>query len=241
MGASHIDGIIADQVNALNRDRRDLTLLEAGCGSASYFHFANVSRTVGIDTDPGQLEHNQALHEKILGDLQTYALHPNAFDIVVCWDVIEHLSRPRDALHNMFNCLKPGGVLVLGFPNLWSFKGLATKLTPYRCHELFYRCMKYRGRHFPTYLRVAVLPDRVIAYAQENGFQVIFKKLHEGGVTRRFKERFWPGRVLLSLSDLIVRLFSLGHCQSLYLDNCALILLKTVTGGQGPNQPAKID
>jgi SAM-dependent methyltransferase len=230
MGASNLEDIISDQVNDLLRDRYDLKLLEAGCGSASYFRFRHLGRTIGIDISPEQLEHNEVLQEKIQGDLQTYPLPGNAFDIVVCWDVIEHLSRPRDALLNMFRSLRPGGVLVLGFPNLLSFKGLATKITPYWFHEVFYRWMKYKTRHFPTYLRLSILPNRVIDFAQQNGFEVAFHRLLEGGVTTRFKQRFWFVRTLFAALDAGVRAISFGRCQSLYLDNCALILKKRAPG-----------
>jgi SAM-dependent methyltransferase len=227
MGASSLEDIISDQVNDLLRGRCDLKLLEAGCGSASYFRFTNLGRTTGIDISPDQLDQNEVLQEKILGDLQTYPLPENAFDIVVCWDVIEHLSRPRDALLNMFRSVTPGGVLVLGFPNLLSFKGVVTKLTPHWFHELFYRWMKYKSRHFPTFLRLSILPNRVIEYALQNGFQVIFHKLLEGGVTTTFKQRFWLIRTLFAGVDAVARAISFGRCQSLYLDNCALVLKKT--------------
>lgn len=226
MGASHLEDFISDQVNDLLRESRDLKLLEAGCGSASHFKFANLSRLVGIDISLEQLELNQVLQEKIQGDLQTYPLPPDAFDIVVCWDVIEHLPEPRRALANMFKSVKPGGMVVLGFPNLLSYKGLATKFTPFWFHELFYRWMKYKTRHFPTYLRLAILPRKVVRFAQENGFSVIFDQILEGGVTKRFKQRLWIVRALLGVADAVVRAVSLGKCQSLCLDTCALILRK---------------
>lgn len=230
MGASRLEDLISDQVNGLLRGSHDLKLLEAGCGSASHFKFANLSSVVGIDISPEQLELNRVLQEKIQGDLQTYPLPHDAFDIVVCWDVIEHLPEPRAALANMFKSAKPGGVVVLGFPNLLSFKGLVTKFTPFWFHELFYRWMKYKTRHFPTYLRPAILPKRVVNFAQENGFSVVFNQVLEGGVTKKFKQRFWIVRVLLATADVVVRAVSFGRCQSLCLDTCALILRKNTIG-----------
>lgn len=229
MGASQLEDLISDRVNDLLREGLGLKLLEAGCGSASHFKFANLGRMVGIDIAPEQLEVNQTVQEKILGDLQTYPLPANTFDIVVCWDVIEHLSAPREALRNLFKCVKPGGVVVLGFPNILSFKGLATKFTPFWFHELFYRWMKYKSRHFPTYLRLAILPNNVVKFAQRNGFSVIFNQALEGGVTLRFKQRFWLVRALLGFTDAIIWVVSFGKCHSLCLDNCALLLRKNST------------
>ena len=237
MGASNLNHLISEYTNLLLQDRSNLKLLEAGCGSASYFRFANVCHRTGIDISPEQLERNQIMHEKILGDLQTYPLPAGEFDIVVCWNVIEHLSRPREALLNMFRTLKPGAVLVLGFPNLLSFKGLVTKLTPHWFHKLFYRRMKYRFRPFPTYLRLAVLPNRVIKYAQVHGLQVVFQSLHEGGVTQRFKQSVLLARAFFAAVDAVLRVFTFGKCQSLYLDNCALVLQKRCN----PKPSAKVD
>lgn len=227
MGASNLEGIISDTARSLLQGRQNLVLLEAGCGSASYFQFASVARSVGIDISREQLDRNTAVQEKILGDLQTYPLPADAFDIAVCWDVVEHLPRPREALMNLFNSIKPGGVLILGFPNLFSFKGLVTKCTPFWFHELFYRTMRYRGPHFPTYLRCAILPNRVLGFARRRGFEAAFQRFVEGGVTKRFKQRYPVLGAALLFLDWVAKMAFLGKRNSLFLDNCAFIFVKT--------------
>jgi 2-polyprenyl-3-methyl-5-hydroxy-6-metoxy-1,4-benzoquinol methylase len=102
---------------------------------------------------------------------------------VVCWDVIEHWLRPGDAILNVFQSMKPGGVLVLGFPNLLSFNGVPTKPTPHWLHQHFYRWMKYKSRPFPTYLRLAMLPERAVTFAQTNGLTVVVDQLRECAAT----------------------------------------------------------
>ncbi len=226
MDKGEITDRISAVANQLLRDRHDKAVLEAGCGSASYFHFEDVGRFVGIDIDADQLAKNTALRERVLGDLETYPLPTAEFDIVVCWDVIEHLARPRDALRNMFGAVKPGGLLILGFPNLLSFKGLVTKATPFRFHEAFYRYMKYTARHFPTYLRLVILPDRVTALAAEHDFSVVHRTLYEGAVTQRFLKRFGAVKGIFTATDAVWRLVTAGRYNSLFLDNCALVLQK---------------
>jgi len=221
---------ISDTVNRLLEGRSNINLLEAGCGSASYFNFAPTVRSVGIDISAAQLERNTVLHEKIQGDLETYPLPRNQFDIVVCWDVIEHLSHPRKALLNMFEATKPGGFVILGFPNLASFKGLATKFTPFWFHKLSYAFMKYKSTPFKTYLRFAILPGEVANFARANGFSVIYSKLLEGGMTRRVRERFWICKIGFATMNLAARIATLGSCQSLYFDSCAFVLQKNGAG-----------
>jgi SAM-dependent methyltransferase len=217
---------ISAKANSLLVGKARIKLLEAGCGSASHFKFQPEVKSVGIDISQEQLDRNRAIQEQILGDLQTYPLPREEFDIVVCWDVIEHLSRPRDALKNMFAATKPEGLLILGFPNLGSFKGIVTKYTPFWFHELFYRFMKYSSRPFKTYLRWAILPRNVRRFAENNGCSVVYCRLVEGGVTRKVRERLWPIHAFLTCGDFVARVLSFGRIPSLTLDGCALILQK---------------
>jgi SAM-dependent methyltransferase len=225
-GTQSLHDLISDRASELIQGTSDIALLEAGCGMASYFEFPNVVRSAGIDISKEQLDANTMVQERILGDIQTYPLPKEAFDVVVCWNVIEHLPRPQDALRNLFNAVKMNGLLILGFPNILSFKGIATKITPFWFHEIFYRMMKYESRHFPTYLRLAILPGRVITFAQEGGFTVAFGTLVEGGVTKRFRNRFRFVDFVFAAATVTAHVVSLGKCPSLYLDNCALILKK---------------
>jgi len=86
--------------------------------------------------------------------------------------------------------------------------------------------MKYQSHPFRTYLRFAVLPERVMMFAQENGLQVVYHRLIEGDMTRHFRERLLLARALFALIDLAARIVSLGGIQSFHLDSCALILRK---------------
>ncbi len=76
-------------------------VLEAGCGSLSHFDFSDQTYVVGIDISAEQLEKNPMLHERILGDIETYEFSPNEFDIIVCWYVFEHLPHPEQALRRL--------------------------------------------------------------------------------------------------------------------------------------------
>jgi len=140
------------------------------------------------------LRRNAHLDEKILGDIQTYRWPVPRFDAVVCGDVPEHLPRPTAALDNLFDAVKPGGIVVLAFPNLYSLKGLVTKLTPFFVHVWFYRLT---GDHrpldefdqFPTYLRTSMVPTRVLRRGQERGFSVVYFRLYEGPVQTDLRRR----------------------------------------------------
>ena len=42
---------------------------------------------------------------------------PNRFDLILCQQVLEHLTKPELALHNMVKMLKPKGIIVLTIPD----------------------------------------------------------------------------------------------------------------------------
>jgi SAM-dependent methyltransferase len=142
---------------------RPVQLLEAGCGSASNLRFGDNVRVVGIDISEKQLERNTMLDEKIPGDIQYYEFRPESFDVIICWDVLEHLPHPRLALRQFARAIKPGGIVILKLPNVLSIKGLVTKFFPHWLHVLAYRYFygdKNAGKEdtapFKTYLRFAI-------------------------------------------------------------------------------------
>jgi SAM-dependent methyltransferase len=224
--ASKIAPRMLDRVEELLRGRQSITVLEAGCGARSYFRFSGSVELHGIDISQEELDKNRDVQHKMLGDIQTYPLPASRYDVVVCWDVIEHLSRPQDALRNMFRSVKPRGLILLGFPNLMSFKGLVTKATPMGFHRLVYRFLGMRSRPFKTYLRRDIIPQRVIQLAVSCGFVTEFFDLEEGAVQKRICKHLWPVVALFYLTNVCIQLLSLGRAPSLWLDYCTVIFRK---------------
>ena len=217
---------IGEMANSLLQGKSSINLLEAGCGSASHFKFKAEVHAVGIDISRQQLDRNSALHEKILGDVQDYPLPKEEFDVAVCWMVLEHLPRPKEALLNLFASVKPGGLLILGIPNVFSFKGIVTKITPFWVHRLFYQFIGNKRRPFPTRLRVAILPEKISRLAEDNGFSIEFCKLEEGWVPRKVRRRFRFADVAFRVQNSVAQVISFGKWQSLLLDDCAMMLRK---------------
>jgi len=223
---AELEEAVCEIANSLLDGKGQIKLLEAGCGSMSHVKFDAEVHAVGIDISKQQLEQNSAVREKILGDIQDYPLPKEEFDVVVCWMVLEHLQRPKEALLNMFGSVKPRGLVILGFPNFLSFKGIVTKITPFWFHRLFYQFMRYKSRPFPTYFRVAILPNKVRQLAEDNGFSVAFCEIVEGGVVQKVRSRFWFMDAAFRVLDSVVQAVSFGKAQSLLLDKCAVILRK---------------
>jgi 2-polyprenyl-3-methyl-5-hydroxy-6-metoxy-1,4-benzoquinol methylase len=187
---------------------------------------------VGIDIEQRQLDRSTALDEKILGDLQTFAISAPGFDLVLCWDVIEHLPEPVKALERMTAALNPGGALVLAFPNLWSLKGLVTKFTPYAVHAFFYRFVGGDKRRrdewdqLPTFFRASIAPPRLRAWAAQHGFEVVYDELYEGPVQAALRSRSRWLDLSFAALGLVSRMLSLGQLD-LGLSDCVLVLRRS--------------
>lgn len=198
-GVSMTDNVQV-HIDSLRSQRPVLKILEAGCGSASHFDFGQYSLISGIDISRKQLERNRALHEKICGDLQDCDLPSNSYDVIVCWDVLEHLARPELALSTFAKCVRRGGLIIIGVPNLWSFEGLLTKFTPNAFHvwllgTIFGAASKEAVREnqgpFPTYLRRAISPGALKRYAESRQYRVGYATTYDRGRIELLRKGSW--------------------------------------------------
>jgi 2-polyprenyl-3-methyl-5-hydroxy-6-metoxy-1,4-benzoquinol methylase len=101
------------------------SVLEVGCATG-YFTKAMVERgckVVGIEIDPDAAARAQEWAERVVvGDIDGGEVwdqvDDEAFDVVLCGDVLEHLRDPLGALRAAVRKLKPDGVVVASFPNV---------------------------------------------------------------------------------------------------------------------------
>lgn len=207
-------------VRRLTRDVTPVRVLEAGCGEyPSPIGLEEVeSFIVGIDVSQRQLDRNGWAHEKIHADLETYELPAAQFDVVVTWDVLEHLVKPDRVLTKLLLAVKPGGVLVVKVPNVLSAKGLITKLTPYRFHVWVYKhVFGYRnpGKDdrppFKTFLKRAIAPGGLLRFAREHGLPVEMFAAYEADKQANVRVRYHvTGRIWRVIRGIMTTL-SLGR------------------------------
>ena len=176
--------------------RKNTRIYEAGGGSTSFIqlNFLEDARITVVDIDEVQLKNNHYAEHKILGDIQTHAFPPNSFELIVCYNVIEHLTAPDQAIAQFFEALSPGGLLVIGAPNPNSFSGWVTRLTPHWFHVWYYRFIlgdRLAGQPghvpFPTVFHPLVTPGKLIDFSQNLGFRVIHFQEYEGEQYERIK------------------------------------------------------
>jgi SAM-dependent methyltransferase len=106
-------------------------VLDAGCGCGHALselreRFAPEA-LAGIDSDPALAEEARRAHPDAdvrTGDVRKLEFADGAFDLVLCHQLLHHVSAPEEALAELHRVLAPGGVLLLtescaSFLRLW--------------------------------------------------------------------------------------------------------------------------
>jgi SAM-dependent methyltransferase len=111
-------------MNTLPQDGAGKSLLDVGCGDG-YLGAIFAERgynVTGLERRGGYSDQFPASVRLIETDLEG-GLPPlgEAYDYVLCADILEHLRRPEDLLMQLRTVLKPGGVLVASLPNSGNF------------------------------------------------------------------------------------------------------------------------
>lgn len=115
-----------------------LRILEIGCGAGLLgFELAHSAKIViGIDISHFVLDFANRVKEYIhcdnvffqQGDAEHLAFDDNSFDVVVCSEVLEHLTAPQRTLTEMRRVLKKDGAVVLTTPCALSFSDACMNL-----------------------------------------------------------------------------------------------------------------
>ncbi len=104
--------------------RADDPVLEVGCGAGNVIERASSGRLFGVDLSTSILtkaKRQLGLQVYLFqGDAQNLPCRSEAFQHVICSEVLEHLLDPSVAIAEMERVLKPGGSAVISIPNeLW--------------------------------------------------------------------------------------------------------------------------
>ncbi len=113
-------------------------VLDAGCGvgyGCEILAEGGASRVVGLDIATeaieGAIVRAGSIAEFVLGDLEQLPFTTGSFDVVVCFEVIEHLRRRELALDELRRVLRPEGVLIVSSPN----RNVYLPGNPHHVHE----------------------------------------------------------------------------------------------------------
>jgi SAM-dependent methyltransferase len=163
---------LAYKVNLTRNDPRVLrarSILDVGCGDGYILDHLEKRdhRLCGVDVSPDGVAKAAAKgFDARVVDLENEPLPfaSGSFDVVLCYDVLEHLFSPERVLSEIYRVVSPGGFALLGVPNTLNlFNRLAflrgdyvdVTDTSHRSGELFSNHIRlFSRRLFERFLRL---------------------------------------------------------------------------------------
>jgi SAM-dependent methyltransferase len=166
------------------RPEAPLEVLEAGCGRQWPLRLGDLRfRLTGIDLDDAALEHRRNVQRDLdvarVGDLLTIDLPAEQYDVIYCAFVLEHVADATRVLDNFVRWLRPGGLIVVQFPDRDSAFGFLTRHSPFWVHVAYHRWVLGRreaGRPgqapYPTVYDPSLGRDRLRRYCERAGLRI---------------------------------------------------------------------
>jgi ubiquinone/menaquinone biosynthesis C-methylase UbiE len=107
---------------------RDCRVLDAACGEGygtELLAAAGARSATGVDIDEGTVAHARSRHPGphfLVGDVRELPCEDDAFDLVVCFETIEHVPNPESALSELQRVTAPDGLLIVSTPNKHQYR-----------------------------------------------------------------------------------------------------------------------
>jgi SAM-dependent methyltransferase len=116
-------------------------VLDAGCGTgygAAILAAAGARRYVGVDVSSEAIERARAAYaelehvEWLVADARSLPFEEASFDVVTCFETIEHVDDQAGVVRECARVLRPGGMLLISSPNRDEYP----PGNPFHVHEL---------------------------------------------------------------------------------------------------------
>jgi ubiquinone/menaquinone biosynthesis C-methylase UbiE len=110
-------------------------VLDDGCGKGEWLDYLKEGTlAVGIDIEPTNIDEARALfaktHQFLVADARYLPFRGNSFDLILCRDVLEHVTDKARALTELARTLQEGGTVLISTTNLLSPIMLLDSLLP---------------------------------------------------------------------------------------------------------------
>jgi ubiquinone/menaquinone biosynthesis C-methylase UbiE len=198
---------------AASRSGAPINVLDVGCGSGNVLDglSRDAVRVFGLDMVPEMVrqaaEHHPA-DRFLVADAVQLPVRRETIDVATCLGLLEYLNQPQEALRVIWHALRPGGIVIVSFPNkkslfrTWSHWETSAERTLLRCRDwLAGRLPADSGR--PGYSHTQWSVESAKKLLEGAGFQVEAVRLQTFGLwgwIGRTRPALWLSR---KLSDLL--------------------------------------
>ena len=110
----------------IERYSRGGSLLDIGCSSGGFLGTlkGGAWKLYGIEMEQSTAERARAASgaEVFVGDIESAPFAKASFDVITCFDLLEHVYQPREFLRRVQGWMKPGGIVITQLPNIRSWE-----------------------------------------------------------------------------------------------------------------------
>ena len=113
------------------KDTPNKDILDVACGTGRFFYLYGSRKIYGIDISKDQLAEARKKDQKAvlkICDAEKICYPDNKFDVVITSQFIEHIPQYKQVIKEMVRVCKPGGILIIDFPNKHSLTCIPTKI-----------------------------------------------------------------------------------------------------------------
>jgi SAM-dependent methyltransferase len=185
-GYSDIDGTVVFFSRVHSLLEPSSVVLDVGCGRGAYGEDrvpfrrnlrilrGKAAKVIGIDVDNGS-RGNPFIDEFRLIGGDSWPVDEHSIDVIVCDQVLEHVTEPDVFFSEARRVLKNSGYLCIRTPNKRSYIGVASRLVPGRWHSRvtgFVQDGRKEEDVFPTFYRCNTV-GQVRRLLTRSGFQCV--------------------------------------------------------------------
>jgi len=169
--------------------REDDRVVDVGCGSGEFATHIPLASYIGIE--PNERAVTKAIllgRDVILGSFESFFENrSDAFDVVCCFQILEHVANPGRFFKLIGNFIRDGGLLIVSVPNAESFLALESN-----------QPLNYPPHHL-TWWTASVLEKMADIF----GYRVV--TIEYDVLTERFARRYSTELILEALRRILRR------------------------------------
>lgn len=121
-------------------------VLDIACGEGYGSHFLSqkAKNVTAVDVDSATIEAAKQKYVNnnltyLLGDINELDFEDKVFDVIVCYETIEHVHDPYKAFNNLKRVLKDDGILIISTPNKAVYSDEKHFVNPFHIKEFYYK------------------------------------------------------------------------------------------------------